>query len=77
MHYYSEDELYKVIGSNIKFFREKTGITQAQLAEKVQISISYLSKLEAAGCSKSLSIFVLNQIANALDTDITEFFLKR
>ena len=35
---------------------------------------SYLSKIEAIGCDKSLSISVLNQIANALSVDITEFF---
>lgn len=45
-----------------------------QLAERSQISISYLSKIEAAGCTKSLSISVLNQIANVLDVEITEFF---
>jgi len=45
-----------------------------QLSDKAKISISYLSKLEAAGCDKSLSIAMLNQIANALNVEITEFF---
>ena len=77
MHFSNETELYQVIGSNIKYYREQAKLTQIQLAEKVQISISYLSKLEASGCNKSLSLSILNHIANALDKDITDFFMKR
>lgn len=77
MQFSSETELYQVIGSNIKYYREKAGLTQIQLSEKLQISISYLSKIEASGCTKSLSISVLNHIANTLDVDIKEFFQRR
>ena len=77
MRLFKESELYQLIGSNIKYYRKKAGLTQVQLSEQVQISISYLSKIEASGCAKSLSISVLNHIANILDVDITEFFTKR
>ena len=77
MQFSSETELYQVIGSNIKYFREQANLTQIQLADKVQISISYLSKLEASGCNKSLSISVLNHIANTLNVNITDFFVRR
>lgn len=77
MQFSNEAELYKVIGSNVKYYREQAGLTQIQLSEQLQISISYLSKIEASGCTKSLSISVLNHIANTLDVDITEFFKKR
>lgn len=77
MQFSSETELYQVIGSNIKYYREKAGLTQIQLSEKLQISISYLSKIEASGCTKSLSISVLNHIGNTLDVDIKEFFQRR
>lgn len=77
MGFSNEAELYRVIGSNIKYFREQANLTQIQLAEKVRISISYLSKLEAIGCNKSISISVLNHIANTLDIDIKEFFIRR
>ena len=60
MQFKDETELYKVIGANIKYYREQTGLTQVQLSEQLQISISYLSKIEASGCTKSLSISVLN-----------------
>ena len=33
MNFSSETELYRVIGSNIKYFREQANLTQIQLAE--------------------------------------------
>ena len=74
MHFDNDTDLYRVIGANIKKYREQAKLTQVQLAEQAKISISYLSKIEAAGCEKSLSISVLNQIANVFDIEITEFF---
>ena len=74
MHFNNDTDLYTVIGLNIKYYREQANLTQIQLAEQAQISISYLSKIEAAGCNKSLSISVLNQIANVLGVEISEFF---
>lgn len=74
MHFENDTDLYRVIGANIKHYREQAKLTQVQLAERAKISISYLSKIEAAGCDKSLSISVLNQIANALGVEISEFF---
>ena len=64
MHFEIDTDLYRVIGANIKNYREQAKSTQVQLAEQAKISISYLSKIETAGCDKSLSISVLNQIAN-------------
>ncbi len=74
MRFNNDADLYRTIGTNIKYFRLQVNLTQAQLAEQAKISISYLSKIEALGCNKSLSISILNQIANVLDIDITEFF---
>jgi transcriptional regulator with XRE-family HTH domain len=74
MHFKSDADLYRIIGTNIKRYREQAGLIQVQLAEKAKISISYLSKIEAAGCNKSLSISALNQIANVLGVEIIEFF---
>lgn len=74
MQFKNDTDLYRVIGSNIKYYREQAKLTQIQLAEQSKISISYLSKIEAAGCNKSLSISVLNQIANVLNVEIDKFF---
>jgi transcriptional regulator with XRE-family HTH domain len=74
MYFENDIELYHVIGTNIKHYREQANLTQVQLAEQAKISISYLSKIEATGCDKSVSISVLNQIANVLGVEINEFF---
>lgn len=74
MHFENDTDLYRVIGANNKYYREQSRLTQIQLAEQAGISISYLSKIEATGCNKSLSISVLNQIANVLNVDIINFF---
>ena len=74
MRFSSNLDLYNTISQNIKYYRKQKGITQIKLAEEAKISISYLSKIEAAGLNKSLSISVLNKIANALDVDISMFF---
>ena len=74
MHFKNDTDLYCTIGTNIKHYRKQANYTQAQLAEQARISISYLSKVEASGCNKSLSISALNQIANVLDVNISDFF---
>ena len=74
MYFNNDVDLYRVIGTNIRYYREQANLTQTQLAEQAQISISYLSKIEATGCNKSLSISVLNQIANVLGVEISNFF---
>lgn len=37
---------FQVIGKNLKYYREKKGYTQEELAEKANISVSHLSKIE-------------------------------
>lgn len=59
---------------NIIHYREQDKLTLMQLAKQAKISISYLSKIETTRCNKSLSISVLNQIANALGIEISNFF---
>lgn len=74
MYFKNDKELFKKIGNNLRIFRKNANLTQAQLAEAVGISISYLSKIEASNCDKSISLSILNQIANFLEVDIIDFF---
>ena len=60
MRFENDVELYRTIGVNIKNYRKKSNISQAKLAEDVGISLSYISKIEASGCDKSVSVSVLN-----------------
>lgn len=77
MRFDTEKQLYSVIGQNIKYYREQANMTQAELSIKCGISLSYLTKIEAPKCNKSISLALLNEIANSLNLDITMFFQGR
>ena len=70
----SNEERFKIIAQNIKKYRKEKKLTQKELADKVGISLSYLSKIEATNCGKSFSLYVLFDISDALNIDIREFF---
>ena len=63
---------YKQIGQTIQFYRKQKGFTQEQLADKISISISYLTKIEAANCDKPFSLEVVFDIADALGVKVTD-----
>ena len=58
------------IGEKIKYYRKKKSFTQVALAEKANISRSYLGDLEGNRYNPSLD--TLKAIALALDLDISE-----
>ncbi len=63
------DEQLKRIGLNISLQRKLKGITQAQLAEMVNISRTHMSNIEAPKVKTALSIDLLLDIANALEIE--------
>ena len=70
-----QNNIYNVIGSNIKKYRIKKGLTQRELAEELLLSESFIAKLESV-TYQSISIDTLEQIANILNVDISCFFDK-
>lgn len=59
---------YELLGRNIKYYRGKKRMKQAQLAELVNVSSPHISHIE---CNKTrVSLSVLLTIAQVLDTDI-------
>lgn len=59
------------VGQNVKAFREKTGLTVQQFAEKVGISAALLTQMENRMVSPSIGMLV--QIANAFGTTVSSF----
>ncbi len=55
------------VGDRIKYYRELRGLTQIELADRVQIGYATISKWET-GVIKNIPIDRLNSIAKALDT---------
>jgi len=61
---------YKMIGLNIAYYRKLKGITQLQLAEKINISRTHMSNIEAPNMPTSISLETLFDIADVLDVPV-------
>ena len=65
-------DLKEMIGSRIQEIRNKKGITQDQLSEKVGISPKYLSSIERGKENPTLNTIL--KLAQSLDVNLDEFF---
>lgn len=66
------DSLTNSIGAQIRTLRKSRGLTQEKLAEKSDISYTYLGDIERG--RRSCTTLTLNSIVNALEFDLSEFF---
>lgn len=57
---------YKMIGLNVAYYRKLNGISQLQLAEKIGVSRTHVSNIEAPNMPTAVSLETLLEIANAL-----------
>lgn len=71
----SYDDRYRHIGRKIAYYRNMQGMSQEELADKIGISLSYLSKIEAPNSKKAYSLDVLFAIADGLNIDVIKLFL--
>ncbi|WP_054261520.1 helix-turn-helix domain-containing protein [Propionispora sp. 2/2-37] len=65
---------YREIGRKIAFYRHLRGLTQEELAEKIEVSVSHISKIEAPQANTSFSLDMLILIAEGLEVDVAAFF---
>lgn len=49
---------YEQIGMRIRFFRQRKGLSQEQLAELANISVTHMSHIETGNTKLSLPVFV-------------------
>lgn len=63
---------YKLLGLNIAYYRKERGLSQSQLAEKVNISRTHMSRIETADCAVSLD--VVFDICDALCVKPSQLF---
>lgn len=61
-------ELYKIIGKNIQKQRQIKGLTQETFAELMDVSWSYVSKIESGVLN--LSVGKILEISDFLDIDV-------
>lgn len=66
------DEIYKKIGSNIKKYRKELGLTQQQLADRLDMSLNFIGKIEVGYDHPSL--YTLIDISNNLEIPLKDLF---
>ncbi len=65
-------EKYKRLGLNIAYYRKEKGLSQIELAEKVNISRTHMSRIETADCAVSLDVAF--DICDALEIKPIQLF---
>lgn len=65
-------EEYKKLGLNIAYYRKEQGLSQMQLADKIDISRTHMSRIENNDCAVSLD--VIFSIAKALNVTVAKLF---
>jgi len=60
---------YKKLGNNIKKRRTELGLTQQALADKMNMSLNFIGKIEVAFSKPSLNTLI--DIAKALETTVS------
>ncbi len=64
--------IYKSIGKKIKLLRENQNLTQEKLAEKANVSLDYIGKIEVNINNPGLKSLI--KISNALGVHIKDLF---
>lgn len=68
-----ENYVYELVSKNIKQQRQLKGLTQEQLASKMNYSTQFISNIESKN-HQTFSLGTLWRIALVLDIDIAELF---
>lgn len=73
----SLNEQYNNFKNNIKYYRKKLNLTQEDLAEKADLSISYIKQIESNKEFKNVSLTVILKLSKALDVSVDKLFILR
>lgn len=71
----TEGDIRANLSRNIKAFRQRQNMSQADLAEKADISIPFLSQIECA--NKFPSPVILARLADSLHASVSELFAEK
>ena len=63
-------KIHKLIGVRVAYFRKIRGYTQEELAGKIHISVSSLSKIECGKYNKNISVGMLDNISKGLGVTV-------
>ena len=68
------ENIKAVICQNIKKYRNEKGVRLMDLAEKLDVSVNHLKRIELANDRNHISLMTLNKIFIILGVRIDEFF---
>ena len=63
--------MYKQIGNKVAYYRKMRNLTQDELADRVNISVSSLSKLERGKYNNNIPLSMLIMIVEGLRIDVS------
>lgn len=66
------EEVFQTISENIKKYRTSLGYSIEKLAEISNLDINYLKKLEDGGVDGSITVGILELIADSLDIPLNK-----
>lgn len=66
---------YSIIRKNIRKYRLEKNLTQQDLADMTDISREYICDVENERRNKHITISLLGRISEALNVEITNFFI--
>lgn len=69
-------EQYNIISHNIRHYRNKQNLSQEKLAEKSDLSISYIKQLESGKIFKNITLTTLLKLSKALNISVNKLFYK-
>ncbi len=64
---------YRTIGLKISYYRKLRGLTQEQLAEKIDKNLAFIGAVEAPNVNRTVSLDTLFDIAAVLDVPAYKF----
>ena len=67
---------YRTIGLKISYYRKLRGLTQEQLAEKIDKNHAFIGAVEAPNVNRTVSLDTLFDIAAALDVPAHKFLTE-
>ena len=76
LYFHDDEYYYKIVRANIKKYRLEHKLTQQNLADLSGVSRQYICDIENKNRNKHITIAILGRIADALDINIIELFIK-
>jgi len=67
---------YRTIGLKISYYRKLRGLTQEQLAEKIDKNLAFIGAVEAPNVNRTVSLDTLFDIAAALEVPAFKFLTE-